>query len=243
MVLLVVFLEGLMTFFSPCHLPVLSAYYLYLLGNNDRKYSSFLHSLFIMLGFNAVFILIGYIIFKLGSQVPEDIFAMISGVVIVLLGILYLIPSKHHHHSHECMEHDIEHTHDDCHCDCHHHFIEEKLSLSKRFAHSSRSIWRSILFGCGIAISLSGCSSYIIVGIIGTAISSSFGFLVMLVFCIGISLPFILSALLYDRIKPILNGLQKHERTIRLISGILLILLGILIGLNVFETLFHQHAH
>ena len=88
----VTFLEGLISFLSPCMLPMLPVYLSYFAGNADKKQGQFSRSLAFVLGFSAVFCLLGLFAGTLGALLKqfEREVSLVCGLVVILLGLGYL---------------------------------------------------------------------------------------------------------------------------------------------------------
>jgi len=100
---LLVFLEGILSFFSPCVIPLLPVYMSYLAGNakeegEDTAYSVnrkkvFLHTLMFVIGISFAFFVLGMTFTSLGRffQHNRNLFTRIGGILIVILGLFQLV--------------------------------------------------------------------------------------------------------------------------------------------------------
>ncbi len=100
--MLVVFMEGVLSFFSPCVLPLIPLYMGYLAGNAKyidsegktiyRRTTVMLHTLFFVLGISFAFFLLGFSFSAVGQFFSEykNIFTVVGGVIILFLGLLQL---------------------------------------------------------------------------------------------------------------------------------------------------------
>ncbi len=99
---LLVFLEGFLSFFSPCVLPIIPVYISYLAGNGKRIDSSgtilyerkivFINTLFFVLGISSVFFLLGLSFSALGTFFNQNkiLFSRIGGTIIMIMGLVQL---------------------------------------------------------------------------------------------------------------------------------------------------------
>lgn len=218
---LLTFLEGIITFISPCLLPMLPVYISYFAGQRTEgnKRTAVINASGFVLGFTLVFIALGAFAGTLGAALRnhQNVVNIFSGGVLILFGLnftgLIRLP-----------------------------FINNVKSLG----HSVKKpdFISAILFGIIFSISWTPC--------IGTFLGSALmlaagsgetvqGILMLLTFSLGLGIPFILSALLIDRLKTAFDFIKKHYGAVTIISGILLIILGILIAtgaINYFYSLF-----
>ncbi|NRZ59064.1 cytochrome c biogenesis protein CcdA [Clostridium beijerinckii] len=90
------FLEGIITFISPCILPMIPLYISYFAGdnitNNKNKYNALVNSLGFVLGFTVIFTLIGSLAGSFGSfiKTESNIINIISGLILIVFGINYI---------------------------------------------------------------------------------------------------------------------------------------------------------
>lgn len=205
---LIVFLEGIITFISPCLLPMLPLYLVYFAGGDTAKTNPkvLYNALGFVLGFTLVFVTLGAFAGTFGKFVLQygTIFNLVAGLIIILFGLSFIgiikLPSIG--------------------------FI--KISP---FQTNALTPLKSILFGIVFSISWTPCVS----AFLGSALilasqqgSVLKGVIMLLLFSAGLAIPFIASAVLINSLKSTFDFLKKNAKIINYISGILLILLGIL---------------
>ena len=200
------FIEGIASFISPCLLPMLPIYISYFIGKNEKKTSkTVLNAVGFVLGFTIVFLILSIFASQLGSLVSSSIryIKIFFGIVIIILGLNYMEVLKIN-------------------------FLNKTNMKSNKI--ENLNFAKSILFGMLFSISWTPC--------IGTFLSSALlliarqqdmlkGILLMLVYSIGLGIPFILSAVLIEKLKEIFNFIKKHYDIIKKISGGILIVMGI----------------
>lgn len=200
------FIEGFASFISPCLLPMIPIYISYFAGKNDKKISkTLINACGFVLGFTAVFILLAIFASELGIILSENIkyIKIIFGIIIILLGLNYMEVLKINF---------LNKTH-----------IKKSDSKNLNFI-------KSFVFGILFSISWTPC--------IGTFLSSALlmvakeqemfkGILLMLVYSIGLGIPFIISAILIEKLKEVFNFIKKNYKIVKRISGVILILMGI----------------
>lgn len=214
MVYVISFMEGVITFVSPCLLPMIPLYLSYLAGLEGPK-SLRKNALAFVLGFTIVFMTLGAFAGSLGAALRSHqvLVNVISGLLIILLGLNYLgvlaIPW---------------------------------MNQTKRLSHKRRppGFWSSLLFGIVFAIGWTPCiGAFLGSALILAASQGGFSQGLFLLFCysLGLALPFLLSALVLDRLRGAFAGIQKHYKRITFYSGLFLVLMGLLIMTGLFGRL------
>lgn len=208
------FLEGVLTFVSPCILPLLPIYFFYLAGVaeevdiNRRKLLP--NSIAFVLGFTLVFVILGATATTLGSflQGNIDMFRKISGIIMIIFGLNFMGV-------------------------CQLNF----LNVDKRLDYSFKQLnfLKSIIFGMVFAFGWTPCVGVFLGSALllaGNTDSIVQGIILLLLYSAGLGLPFILSAILFNTIKNAQLQMQRYSRAISIISGLVLILAGILVLTN-----------
>jgi cytochrome c-type biogenesis protein len=204
-----VFAEGLASFLSPCLLPLLPVYIGYLSGEaTDGQYSKkklIINSMFFSLGMSIVFILLGVTASSIGKFLNEYKFILmkIASVVIIIFGLFHM----------------------------------GILNLSflyreKRFNYNFKktNIINSILFGGVFAFGWSPCIGPILGSVLiiaGSTGSAAYGAYLLFIYSLGLSIPFIITAIVMDVLASKIKAVQKHSRAISIVSGVLLVIMGV----------------
>lgn len=207
---LLLFLEGIITFISPCLLPMLPIYISYFAGQDNQINQSrtLVNALGFVLGFTLVFITLGAFAGTLGSllQKYNTVVNIISGSIVIIFGLNFMglinIPF---------------------------------LNTNRQFQLKTTNLgfFSALLFGVIFSISWTPCigaflgSALMLAAVEGETIK---GILMLLCFSLGLGIPFIVSALLIHRLKSTFDFIKKHYQIINLLSGGLLVLVGILIA-------------
>ena len=200
------FLEGIASFISPCLLPMLPIYISYFIGEDDKKTAkAVVNSIGFVLGFTIVFLILSIFASQLGRFVSRYInyIKIVFGIIIILLGLNYM---------------EI--------------FKIKILNKSKGIKANTKDLnfIKAIIFGIIFSISWTPC--------IGTFLSSALlliakqqdilkGILLMIVYSIGLGIPFILSVTLIEKLKEMFNFIKNNYGIIKKISGTVLIIMGI----------------
>jgi len=207
-------LTGLVSFLSPCMLPILPAYVSYFSGEGRGKMKTLLSAGSFVLGFTAVFCTLGFFAGSVGSLLHRfhTVIDVVSGIIVILLGLEFLgvirLPFlSSFHPSHE--------------------------------AHGSLS---AVVFGVVFSISHAPCMS----AFLGTALvtASTFasvwkGVLLLLCYSAGLAIPFLLSALIIDRLTSAFALIRNHQKGISRVCGSLLILFGVFMASGLLHHLTH----
>jgi cytochrome c-type biogenesis protein len=211
---LITFIEGIVIFISPCMLPMLPLYFSYIIGqeteNKSRK--ALFNSLGFVLGFTIVFVSLGALAGTLGSFLIRyrTTVNIVSGLFIVFLGLNFMGAIKIP-------------------------FLNRTMKLQNK--RKGNSFLSSILFGLVFSIGWTPCVGPLLSSALLQASSSGNvwnGILLLFTFSMGLGIPFIVSSMLVDRLKNTFDFIKKHYRVINLISGIFLVLVGILMITGIF---------
>ena len=221
---LILFLEGIITFVSPCILPMIPIYITYFMGDQDAanqesgltlRNPALKNSIGFVLGFTTVFVLLGAAAGSIGRFVftHGQMFNIITGVVMVLFGLNYIdvINIK---------------------------FLKRTHKIDYRAG--SFKFSKSVLFGMVFSIGWSPCVGAFLGSALMIAANSQTmlkGSLMLFVYSLGLGVPFILSSLLINSLKSSFDFIKRNYRIINNISGIFLILVGIMMMTGIFTKL------
>lgn len=204
---------GVLSFFSPCILPLIPAYIMYITGvsvEEDLKKKRLLaltKTLGFVLGFTIIFIIMGSSASFIGKVFirNREIFSKISGIIIIIFGLnmMGVLNLK---------------------------FINFNRSVK---APKKMTYWfSSILMGMAFAAGWTPCFGPVLASILiyagGTGTVSK-GVLLLLVYSIGMGIPFILTALFINVFVNLLERAEKILKYLPMISGIIMVVFGLLI--------------
>lgn len=203
----VLFLEGIATFISPCLLPMLPIYISYFAGQrSDNKYKVLINSIAFVIGFTIIFILLGVLSGTVGVFIRKhiDIINVIFGFIIILFGLNYM----------ELLNIRLLN-------------YTKKLNLKIK----GMGVFASFIFGISFSIGWTPCIGAFLGSALLIATTQAEllkGMLMLLCYSIGLGIPFIISAVLIDKLKTTFELIKRNYKTINMICGIFLILIGIL---------------
>lgn len=202
------FLEGIITFISPCLLPMLPIYVSYFAGGGERSTRKTLTgAVAFVVGFTVVFTLMGALAGTVGSFLAEHQTAVniVSGAVVVFFGLNFLdvLNINIFNGSRKTMD-----TH-------------EMGSLS------------AMLFGVIFSLGWTPCVG----AFLGSALMLASqqgevleGTLMLLAYSMGLGVPFVLSAILIDKLKSAFDWIKSNYKTINMICGSILVVIGLLMA-------------
>ena len=204
----VAFLEGIITFISPCLLPMLPIYLSYFAGGGERSTKKTLRGAFgFVTGFTIIFVLLGALAGTVGSFLKEHqtTVNIISGLIVVFFGLNFLGIFK-----------------------------VNLFKGSKRQVNTNNmGFFSAMVFGMVFSIGWTPCVG----AFLGSALmlASQQGHILegmgmLFVYSLGLGIPFILSAVLIDYLKSAFDWIKRHYDVINKVSGIFLILVGILMA-------------
>lgn len=215
------FIAGLLSFLSPCVLPLIPSYIMYISGisyadlhaehpSHVIRQKTIFHSLCFVCGFTAVFVLLGASATYIGSflSAHATVIRKVGGILLVLLGIHVtgLLPFR---------------------------FLlrEKRVSIT----HKPAGYAGSFLVGIAFAAGWTPCIGPILAAILAVAATEERvyqGILLLLLYSLGLGVPFFLSALAMHRFLAVFNRFRKYIHTFEIITGILLMVIGVLIYSN-----------
>lgn len=200
----ITFLEGIISFISPCMLPLLPVYVSYFAGDAARRHKTFFKALAFVVGFTAVFCLLGVFAGTAGALLTRYKMwvNIICGGVIILFGLGYL---------------DV-----------------IRIPFIRGFDGSCevKGLFSAFVFGVVFSVSHTPCvgaflgSALMMASASGTVYK---GVLLLLTYSLGMGIPFLISAVVIDKLATIFATVKKHYGIIKMVSGCFLILVGFLI--------------
>lgn len=201
---LISFLEGIITFISPCLLPMLPIYISYFAGGQRTTKKTILGACGFVLGFTIVFVAMGALAGTLGSFVREYQSAVnvVGGLIVVVFGLNYMGI-----------------------------FNFSLFRGGSRMQAPGGGFFSSVLFGMVFSVGWTPCvgaflgSALLLASQQGRAME---GMLMMLCYSVGLGIPFLISAVLIDKLKGAFNWIKAHYSVVNLVCGALLVFVGVL---------------
>lgn len=210
---IITFLEGIITFISPCLLPLLPVYISYLAGQNaqDDKKRTMINALGFVAGFTVVYTTMGIFAGFIGKnlQQHQTLVNIVTGLIVIVFGLNFMGV-----------------------------FSLKLLNTAKGFQMKQREpkFLSSLLFGLVFSIGWTPCTGVFL----GTALmmatqsgGSLTGVLMLFCFSLGLGIPFIISAMLIERLKTTFDVIKRNYRLIHLVCGLFLVAIGLLMATGV----------
>ncbi|TVR85286.1 MAG: cytochrome c biogenesis protein CcdA [Spirochaetaceae bacterium] len=217
--ILLAFLAGLLSFASPCILPLVPSYLSYVGGVSlqdlePRRSLVIRRTLLFILGFTVVFVVLG-ILFSGTGLLFSNIGAaidLLAGSIVMLLGLNMIFD------------------------------FWKLLNLEKRFHFKARpaGVSGSFLVGMAFAAGWTPCVGPILAAILvmaGSSANIAQGALYLTVYSLGLGLPFLAAAAFFGRFQQLGAGVRKHLRRLHIAAGAFLVFIGALIAAGRFQQL------
>ena len=212
---LISFLEGIITFISPCLLPMLPIYISYFAGGGQRSAKkSLTGALGFVLGFTLVFMAMGALAGTVGAilsryQTPVNV---VSGLIVIFFGLNYM------------------------------GLIRLNLFRGSRSARKAEQggFFSSVLFGIIFSVGWTPCVGAFLGSALMLASQQGHvveGMVMLLCYSLGLGIPFLISAVLIDYLKGAFNWIKGHYGTVNLVCGAMLIFVGVLMATGTMSVL------
>lgn len=210
--LTIAFVAGLVSFASPCVLPIIPGFLAYLAGSSlketeIKRWPIFFNSLFFVLGFAVVFSVLGVVLNTILEAIAYDVqiwLSRVGGLIVIFFGLYLtgLIKLA---------------------------FLEKEYKFRVTGNFSSKYI-TSFLFGAAFAAGWTPCVGAVLGGILGLAATApGSAFNLLLTYSLGLGLPFLLVGLFTAQAANFVNKYSGALKYIEIIFGIFLIILGVLV--------------
>jgi len=212
------FTAGLLSFLSPCVLPLVPVYLASLVGpdileskTSRPRLSIFFHSLIFVVGFSIIFVTLGAIAGLTGFAINPSsaLLNKIAGSLLIAFGLFMLAALK-----------------------------LPWLNFEKRLTPSlgnTTGYLRSLLIGAMFSLVWTPCVSPILGGILTLALGSETawqGAYLLAIYSLGLGIPFLVIGVAFDSISPVLRRIHRYSNLVYIISSLLLVAIGVLILTN-----------
>ena len=212
--LLVAFGAGLAAFVSPCVLPLVPVYLANICGTEileaeagRGRFPIFFHTLSFVVGFSLVFIILGAIAGLAGFAISSHFLVLkIGGSLLIVFGLFLLASLKFP-------------------------WLNYEKRLTSRLG-ATTGYLRSVLIGAIFSLAWTPCVAGLLGSALGVALTSGSagqGAYILAIFSLGLGLPFLVAGIAFDFIRPILKLIHRYSTWSYIVSGLLLITVGILI--------------
>ncbi|MBQ4630749.1 MAG: cytochrome c biogenesis protein CcdA [Clostridia bacterium] len=206
------FLEGIITFISPCLLPMIPIYVTYFVGTNETNPKKTLKcSLGFVLGFTIMFVLMGALAGTLGAFLIEykKWVNIVLGLVVIFFGLNYIGVFN--------------------------------LNLFRRSVKNVNTqnlgFFSSMVFGIVFSVGWTPCvgaflgSALMLASLQGSMMQ---GTVMLICYSLGLGIPFVLSAVLINKLKSTFDFIKRNYKIINTVCGCLLIVIGLMMAVGLF---------
>jgi len=202
----IAFLEGIITFISPCLLPMIPIYISYFANGEDNRRQTVINAAGFVMGFTIVFVTLGAFAGTVGRflQQYQTALNILTGLIVVIMGLNFSgilnIP-----------------------------ILNRTKKIDKQV--ESKGFFTSLLFGIIFSIGWTPCvgaflgAALMMASQQGTVVR---GIVMLVLYSLGLGVPFMLSAVLLDRLKGTFNLIKKHYGIVNKVSGFFLVIVGVL---------------
>lgn len=209
------FLEGIITFISPCLLPMLPVYISYFAGGGERSTKKTVTAaLGFVAGFTLVFVAMGALAGTLGSFLKryQTAVNVLSGLIVIFFGLNFLGLIR----------------------------LNLFRGSQSRMQKGSMGFISAFVFGLVFSVGWTPCVGAFLGSALMLASQQGHvleGMLMLLAYSLGLGVPFVISAVLIDYLKSAFDWIKRNYKVINLVCGGLLILIGIAMAAGMLERL------
>lgn len=212
------FTEGFLAFLSPCILPMIPIYLLYLGGSDevDGKPPDrlMINTLGFVLGFSLIFVALGATASALGGLLVtyRVLLQRIGGLIVIVFGLNYLGVLQVG-------------------------FLNRTKTMGTKT--ENLKFWSSLLFGAVFSLGWTPCLGAFLGSALLLASNTNTmyqGMALLLTFSLGLGIPFLLTAMLWERLQRTFTFIKRNLHIIQMVSGALLVLVGVLMFLDRFGS-------
>ena len=199
------FLEGIITFISPCLLPMLPIYISYFAGGEEQNTKKTLkNALGFVLGFTILFMAMGALAGTIGSFLIKYQTAVniVCGIIVIFFGLNFLGVLK----------------------------INLFRGMGNHVNTESMGFFSAMVFGMIFSVGWTPCVGAFLGSALMLASTQAHmmkGILMLLCYSLGLGIPFVISAILIDKLKGAFQFIKKNYRIINMICGVFLIMIGV----------------
>ena len=199
------FLEGIITFISPCLLPMLPIYVSYFAGGGERSTKkTVMNALGFVTGFTLVFMAMGALAGTIGSFLIkyQTIVNIVSGIIVIVFGLNFLGVLK----------------------------INLFHGIQGDVETDNMGFFSAILFGMVFSIGWTPCVGAFLGSALMLASTQAHmvkGIMMLLCYSLGLGIPFMVSAVLIDNLKGAFNFIKRNYEIINKICGVFLMIVGV----------------
>lgn len=214
----VVFVNGIISFLSPCFLPLMPVYIGYLSGGaakSDKRWNVIKNSIGFIIGFTIIFLMLGATASSLARflLINRILLNKILGVFVIIMGLFYMDVIK-----------------------------IKSLNMEKRFSYDGNKsgFFGALFLGLATGFGWTPCTGPILASVLALAAKKASvgeGMYLLFIYSMGIAIPFLITALLIQGASFKVRSIMKYSGWIKIISGVILVLTGVMLYTGYFARL------
>ena len=179
---------------------------------SNKKHLVAVRSLFFVIGFTLMFVVFGGLVGLIGGYINKHktIINIVAGAIVIIFGLSYI------------------------------GLFRLPFFKGLKKSYKVDGAWSAFLFGIVFAVGVGPCTGAFLGSALALALTSGTvvkGGVLLLLYSLGIGIPFIVTAVLMDKIKSLFGFIKRHFNVIKIVSGSLLVLMGILMAVGVMDKL------
>lgn len=179
---------------------------------SNKKHLVAVRSLFFVIGFTLMFVVFGGLVGLIGGYINKHktIINIVAGAIVIIFGLSYI------------------------------GLFRLPFFKGLKKSYKVDGAWSAFLFGIVFAVGVGPCTGAFLgsaLALASTSGTAAKGLLLLLFYSMGIGIPFIITAVLTDKTKKLFGFIKRHFKAVKIVSGSLLVVMGILMAAGVMDKL------
>ena len=179
---------------------------------SNKKHLVAVRSLFFVIGFTLMFVVFGGLVGLIGGYINKHktIINIVAGAIVIIFGLSYI------------------------------GLFRLPFFKGLKKSYKVDGAWSAFLFGIVFAVGVGPCTGAFLgsaLALASTSGTAAKGLLLLLFYSMGIGIPFIITAVLTDKTKKLFGFIKRHFKAVKIVSGSLLVVMGILMAVGIMDKL------
>lgn len=179
---------------------------------SNKKHLVAVRSLFFVIGFTLMFVVFGGLVGLIGGYINKHktIINIVAGAIVIIFGLSYI------------------------------GLFGLPFFKGLKKSYKVDGAWSAFLFGIVFAVGVGPCTGAFLgsaLALASTSGTAAKGLLLLLFYSMGIGIPFIITAVLTDKTKKLFGFIKRHFKAVKIVSGSLLVVMGILMAVGIMDKL------
>ncbi|MDY4186781.1 MAG: cytochrome c biogenesis protein CcdA [Candidatus Borkfalkiaceae bacterium] len=180
--------------------------------SSKKKHRAVVRSLFFVIGFSLMFVVFGGLVGLISGYINKykTVINIVAGAIVVIFGLSYI------------------------------GLFGLPFFKGLKKSYEIDGAWSAFLFGIVFAVGVGPCTGAFLGSALALASTSGTvakGLLLLLFYSMGIGIPFIITAVLTDKTKKLFGCIKRHFKAVKIVSGSLLVVMGILMAAGIMDKL------